>query len=466
MEHTIVFHDLVIGGSAQRPAARPRKRPDNLLPANLPPIGGTLEQIAIYIGVSENKYVELVRRGLMPPPKIIDGRRVHDFEAARAAFKRLTTDQWRRDTDRRRLLRRGLMPPPKIIDGRRVHDCEAARAAFKRLPTTNGVGTPIDRQLLPRQNMGGHRQCHVSCHRSSSAGVIGTAKVRAYFRKDRGPRIPLPNTIGSPEFVSAYQDALAGRCGRNAHAPRCRFHGHHRGAHPKLSEQRRLSKSAGDDEDRLRLAARNGEARARTTHGRPASTGERITKAFLEPYADRPGAALSMLKMLRILIRHAIMLGWLQHDPSLGIKRPKQGEVRSWTRRRALAQFEAHWPVGTKQRLAFALMLYTGQRRSDVHRMDVGRRDRRTRSGWFNKRPARSSRSRSTPTFGRSSLRRSASTWRSSRPSTVARSLWTGSPASCGTRSRPPVYRSNASRMGSGRLRGVVWLRPVARRGN
>ena len=36
-------------------------------------------------------------------------------------------------------------------------------------------------------------------------------KVRAYFRKDRGPRIALPNTIGSPEFVAAYQDALAGR---------------------------------------------------------------------------------------------------------------------------------------------------------------------------------------------------------------------------------------------------------------
>ena len=64
-------------------------------------------------------------------------------------------------------------------------------------------------------------------------------------------------------------------------------------------------------------------------------TRERIVKAFLDPYADRPGAALSILKMLRILIRHAIMLGWLEHDPSLGIKRPKQGEVRSWTRRRA-----------------------------------------------------------------------------------------------------------------------------------
>src|SRR5215203_4694997 len=97
-------------------------------------------------------------------------------------------------------------------------------------------------------------------------------------------------------------------------------------------------------------------------------TRERITKAFLEPYTRRPGAALSLLKMIRILIRHAIMLGWLKHDPSLGIKRPKGGEVRSWTDAE-LTEFEARWPVGTKQRLAYALHLYTGQRRSDVHRM-------------------------------------------------------------------------------------------------
>ena len=75
-----------------------------------------------------------------------------------------------------------------------------------------------------------------------------------------------------------------------------------------------------------------------------------------------------MLKILRILIRHAINIGWLKHDPSLGIKRPKTGEIRSWTDAE-IATFEARWPIGTKQRLAFALLLYTGQRRSDVHRV-------------------------------------------------------------------------------------------------
>ncbi len=109
----------------------------------------------------------------------------------------------------------------------------------------------------------------------------------------------------------------------------------------------------------------------RTKHGHRIVAGltrQRIVTAFLQPYADRPGTALFTLKILRILIRHAIGIGWLTHDPSLGIKRPKTQEIRSWTDAE-IALFERRWPIGTKQRLAFALMLYTGQRRSDVHRM-------------------------------------------------------------------------------------------------
>ena len=60
-------------------------------------------------------------------------------------------------------------------------------------------------------------------------------------------------------------------------------------------------------------------------------TRERIIAGILQPYADRPGAALSILKMLRVLIRHAVDIGWLKHDPSFGIRRPKTNEIRSWT---------------------------------------------------------------------------------------------------------------------------------------
>src|SRR5690606_34357139 len=94
---------------------------------------------------------------------------------------------------------------------------------------------------------------------------------------------------------------------------------------------------------------------------------ERIL-SMLQPYANRPGAALSILKMLRVLIRHAIDIGWIKHDPSLGIRRPKTKEIRAWTDTE-LSAFEKRWPLGTKQRTAYALMLWFGAARVDVHAM-------------------------------------------------------------------------------------------------
>jgi hypothetical protein len=34
-----------------------------------------------------------------------------------------------------------------------------------------------------------------------------------------------------------------------------------------------------------------------------------------------------------------------------------------------LTDYEARWPIGTKQRTAYALLLYVGTARIDVHRM-------------------------------------------------------------------------------------------------
>lgn len=55
---------------------------------------------------------------------------------------------------------------------------------------------------------------------------------------------------------------------------------------------------------------------------------ERIMTGLLRHFADRPGAALDTLKKLRILIRHAISIGWIGHDPSLRIMRPKLQRIR------------------------------------------------------------------------------------------------------------------------------------------
>lgn len=190
-------------------------------------------------------------------------------------------------------------------------------------------------------------------------------KRRVYFRRGKGPRVPLPVPTDSPEFAEAYAAALAGEAKRPKARP-----GLVRGtvAWGVASYMRSA------DYLELPETTRKGYASRieiiRREHGqRPIAglTRERLLK-ILDPYADRPGQRLALLKMWRVLIRHWREIGELTSDPSAGIRRPKGGEIRSF-REDEIARFEARWPIGSRERLAFALMLYTGQRRSDVHRM-------------------------------------------------------------------------------------------------
>jgi enterobacteria phage integrase len=205
------------------------------------------------------------------------------------------------------------------------------------------------------------RPPHVECWRDRHG------KIRVYFRKGKGRRFALPDHIGSEEFEAAYQNALAGyiaakRERRRADAP---------GTIGALIVSYMRSAAYLGLRQTTRTGYQSRIETLRTQHGHRTVAGlsrERIVIGILQPYADRPGASLSILKMLRVLIHHAIDIGWLRHDPSIGIKRPKIQEVRSWTDAE-IAQYEAYWPIGTKQRTAFALHLFTGQRRSDVHRM-------------------------------------------------------------------------------------------------
>ena len=71
-----------------------------------------------------------------------------------------------------------------------------------------------------------------------------------------------------------------------------------------------------------------------------------------------------------MLMQYAIDLGWRDTDHTVGVRRVKVRSVgiHSWTDAE-IAQYEAHWPPGSKPRLALAILLYTGQRRSDAVRM-------------------------------------------------------------------------------------------------
>ena len=84
--------------------------------------------------------------------------------------------------------------------------------------------------------------------------------------------------------------------------------------------------------------------------------------------ADKPGAGSVLLKRLRTLIRYAIALGWTDRDPTAGVKGYRINEIHTWNEEE-IATFEERWPEGSRERLAFGLLLFTGQRGSDVHRM-------------------------------------------------------------------------------------------------
>jgi integrase len=84
--------------------------------------------------------------------------------------------------------------------------------------------------------------------------------------------------------------------------------------------------------------------------------------------------------MLRVLMKHAVDTGLRQGNPARDVPRvrSKSDGFHSWTEEE-IEQFEATHPIGSRPRLAFALLLYTGQRRSDVVKM--GRQH--IRDGWL-----------------------------------------------------------------------------------
>jgi integrase len=86
--------------------------------------------------------------------------------------------------------------------------------------------------------------------------------------------------------------------------------------------------------------------------------------------ADTPSAANNLLKMLHALMQHAITQGLRRDDPTLGIKpiKNRSDGFHGWTQEE-IAAFETRHPIGTRPRLAMALLLYTAQRRGDVIRM-------------------------------------------------------------------------------------------------
>jgi integrase len=97
-------------------------------------------------------------------------------------------------------------------------------------------------------------------------------------------------------------------------------------------------------------------------------------KAGRERRAFAPHAANNFLKTMRRFFKWAADLeggALVSTNPTIGVKllkgKNKDG-FHTWTDEE-IARFEARWPIGTRERLALDLLLYTGLSRGDVVRL-------------------------------------------------------------------------------------------------
>lgn len=196
------------------------------------------------------------------------------------------------------------------------------------------------------------------------AFIDRTGRARFYFRRF-GKRTPLPGVPGSREFLEAYAGCLEDQ--RPSRAPRTTAVDGTMAALATLyyrsPQYLKLSSSS-----RINYRRVIDQFLSEHGHRRVDQMRREHVDTIIGRLANKPGAAIVLLKRLRTLLRYAMALGWIDRDPTAGARGFSSKELHTWTEEE-ITQFEERWPNGTRERLAFALLLYTGQRGSDVYRM-------------------------------------------------------------------------------------------------
>lgn len=192
---------------------------------------------------------------------------------------------------------------------------------------------------------------------------------RFYFRR-HGRRIPLPGLPWSPEFMAAHQEAMSGvKMQAELGAKRIKP-----GSIDALVLSYFASTTFSELATETKRTRRNILERFAVEHGDKRAAmlqREHITAMFSKK--EKTGKRFTTrnwLKTIRALMVFAVADNRLTKDPTAGIKNlsAKTEGFLSWTEDNIEA-FKRRWPIGTRERLALALLLCTAQRRSDIVRM-------------------------------------------------------------------------------------------------
>jgi integrase len=198
--------------------------------------------------------------------------------------------------------------------------------------------------------------------------------IRIYFRSKNRPKVRLHGTPWTPEFMADYE-AAKGAVGLTAgkgitpgtwrwlcvrYFAEC---AEYKRLDPRTQHVRRMILEGTFDE----VIA---PGSAKLFRDFPLS---RMTADAVEVLRDRkmafPEGANSRIKAIRHVFKWGVKKKLAPNNPARDVEYFKSGSTgfHTWSREE-VNQFEKRHPVGTKARLALALLLFTGQRRADIAR--------------------------------------------------------------------------------------------------
>jgi integrase len=193
-----------------------------------------------------------------------------------------------------------------------------------------------------------------------------TDHIYYYFRRPGFPHVRLPGLPLSPEFMAAYQQAMASApvpVGVKRSAPGS--------VSAAIAAYYQSTLTFGSLSPGTQRMYRQILERFRNEHGQGPIA--RMPPGFISAVLNKldPHAARNWFKVIRALCQFCVADGLIKADPTLGMKLPKVPKSdghHTWIEAE-IEQYEAAHPIGTKARLALALGIYTVQRRVDVVQM-------------------------------------------------------------------------------------------------
>lgn len=206
-----------------------------------------------------------------------------------------------------------------------------------------------------------------------SSMVTRHGKTRWRYRKSGQKDVMLPGEPHSEEFDEAYQRAILGQPATVI-------------PHPSASHPRSLKAAY-----RLLVQTREWKALDQRSITRYRQTIERVLrirfgdvewgdgpvadlkrghiKKILDEFSGTPHMERIVLICLRKLIMVAMEEEWIESDPTYKMARnPQTDGHKAWTPA-VMEKYEKRWKIGTRQRTAYALALWLGNRVSDVARL-------------------------------------------------------------------------------------------------